>query len=290
MKSLLAIASALLLLQCAKKEADAPPAPAPVSETQPASEPAPPPAAAAQPTATLPTGAPIPASGVLMWLTGDDAAAQAKGGKVQSWTNAAVANVAATPVHPDSLPAAVPNALNGHAVVRFDGTDQMLQTTIDIGPARMPEGTIITVIRSATAAAAPLRKIYGSDNGGYDRAIGLDTRGGERNFALFTGSDCTGYFKLATDTVYVIVDEYSPKEFSGWVNGAATLAKTKAAWSDDALPNMYLGGTGTVYAEYWNGDIAEVIVYGRKLSDSERMQTEDYLAAKYGVTITRPPA
>jgi cytochrome c-type biogenesis protein CcmH/NrfF len=52
---------------------------------------------------------------------------------------------------------------------------------------------------------------------------------------------------------------------------------------------MYLGGTGTSYSEYWNGDIAEVIVYGRTLTDAERTQVEDYMAKKYGITLTRTP-
>jgi hypothetical protein len=50
---------------------------------------------------------------------------------------------------------------------------------------------------------------------------------------------------------------------------------------------MYLGGTGTVFSEYWSGDLAEIIVYARKLSDAERVQVEDYLAQKYGVVMTR---
>jgi hypothetical protein len=53
------------------------------------------------------------------------------------------------------------------------------------------------------------------------------------------------------------------------------------------LPNLYIGGTGTSYHEPWQGDIAEMIVYGRVLTDQERMQVEDYLGAKYGVAINR---
>jgi len=295
MKHLLPVGVALLFLGCAREETVQPPLTTTAVDTQPvaATKPVAVAPVPAQPTATLPTGSPIPATGVLLWLRADDAVASATAGKAQSWQNPLVPQVTARAVRPDSLPAVVADAINGHAVVRFDGTDQMLITSIDIGPARMPEGTVITVFRSATAAASPLRKLYGNDNGGYDRAIGLDERGAGRNFTVFTGSFVAGYFQLTADTNYVVVDEYSPKEFAGWVNGSATLARVSADWQDDALPNMYIGGTGTVYSEYWNGDLAELIVYARKLSDPERMQVEDYLGQKYGVAMTRgssPPS
>jgi hypothetical protein len=290
MKRLMAIALVLSIFGCHKKEEPAPP-PAPVAQTKPVE--APKPAVQPQTGVTLPAGSPIPATGVLLWLTGDDALASAQSSKVQGWQNAGVPNVTAKPAQPDHAPAAAANALNGHATVQFDGTDQMLMTSIDISPARMPEGTVITVFRSKTADKSPLRKVYGDDNGSYDRAIGLDDRAGDKNFTLFSGSGVEGYFNLEADKPYIVVDEYSPKEFSGWVNGNAALTKIPAAWGDkpeDSLPNMYIGGTGTSYSEYWNGDIAEVIVYGRKLTDTERTQVEDYLAKKYGMTLTRGAA
>lgn len=286
MRRVVGIALTLALFGCDKQEETAPP-PQPVTQTKQA--PAPAPVVQPQTAATLPAGSPIPANGVLLWLNGDDALTSATNGKVQTWQNAAVPNVTAKSAKPEQSPAAAANALNGHATVQFDGTDQMLMTSIDISPSRMPEGTVITVFRSKTADKSPLRKVYGDDNGGYDRAVGLDDRG-DKNFTLFTGSGVQGYFNLEVDKPYIVVDEYSPKEFSGWVDGYTALSKIEGSWGDkpeDALPNMYLGGTGTSYSEYWNGDIAEVIVYDRKLTDAERTQVEDYLAKKYGITLTR---
>ena len=74
------------------------------------------------------------------------------------------------------------------------------------------------------------------------------------------------------------------------MNGKKMLDKVAAAWGadpNDALPNLYIGGTGTSYHEPWQGDLAEFIVYARTLTDPERMQVEDYLAKKYGVTVAR---
>lgn len=287
MRYLLLTGLLILSFGCAKKENVEPPAVATETTAAPSTQPPEPAPVPTQTIATLPAGSPIPATGVLLWLSADDAVAGATDGKLRTWQNTLVPGATATAVHADRLPAVVTNALNGHAVIRFDGTDQTLMSTIDIGPARMPEGTIITVFRSTTADASPLRKVYGDDNGGYDRAIGLDDRGGEKNFTLFKGSGVEGYFQLQPDTTYIVVDDFSAKEFSGWVNGNAALTKLAAAWDEDALPNMYIGGTGTVYNEFWSGDIAEIVVYARKLDEAERIQVEDYLAQKYGVTITR---
>ena len=269
MKRIAPLVVLLLVFACAKKEQTA--ETATTTEAPPAVETQPPAptttTAAPQNAIALPADAPIPASGVLLWLKADEPM------------------TGVHPVHPNQAPAVVPNAINGHAVLHFDGTDQMLMSDIDIGPKRMPEGTIISVFRSGTADASPLRKLYGDDNGGYDRAVGLDDRAAKTNYTVFTGNGDDAYFQLAANTTYITVDQYTAKEFTGWVNGAATPSITPANWGEDALPNLYIGGTGTVYQEFWNGDLAEMIVYGRKLTDAERAQVVDYLAKKYGVTL-----
>lgn len=284
-KKLIAISLCLAaLIACKKKEeAPAPPPPPAATQTQPPAKPAPPPQ---QPTVTLAAGSPIPANGVGLWLVADDAKPSADG-KLASWSNSAVAGIIAAADKPELQPVVVPNAVNGHAVVRFDGDQNMLKTNVDISPARMPEATVFAVFNSKTDAAGPLRKLYGDDDGGYDRAAGLDTRGSEgKNYTVFTGGGVQGYFALKANETYVTADQFTKTDFSGWVDGKATLTKVPGTWGE-ALPNLYIGGTGTSYHEPWQGDLAEIIVYGRVLTDQERMQVEDYLGKKYGVTMTR---
>jgi hypothetical protein len=246
-------------------------------------------ASSTQTTVTLPAGAPIPATGVALWLVADDAKGDATG-KLASWSNAAVAGVTATAEKPELEPTVVPKALNGHAVVRFDGEQNMLMTNVDISPARAVDVTVFAVFNSKIDAASPYRKLYGDDNGGYDRAAGLDDRAGEgKNYTVFTGKGVGGYFALKANATYVTADQFTKADFSGWVNGTPGPQKIEANW-DEALPNLYIGGTGTSFHEPWQGDLAEMIVYARTLTDQERMQVEDYLAKKYGVQITRTPA
>jgi hypothetical protein len=276
----------LALAACKKKEVPAPAADtATTSSLAPAPQPEPAPKTATpQPTVTLAAGAPIPAQGVALWLAADDA----QPGKLASWTNSAVAGVTATASKPEEQPEVM--VLKPHNVVRFDGEQNMLMTNVDISPARMPEATIFAVFNSKTDAKTPLRKLYGDDNGGYDRAAGLDDRAENHNYTVFTGNGVNGYFDIKPNENTITSDVFSSNEFNGWVNGKKMADKVAAAWGanpDDALPNLYLGGTGTSYHEPWQGDLAEIIVYGRVLSDQERMQVEDYLAKKYGVTLAR---
>ncbi len=285
MKRLFAAAAVLALFAgCRKHEerASAPPPP-PAPEKSAAA-----PAAARQATVTLSADAPIPPAGVALWLIGDDAAAGAANGKVESWSNPRIPGIAAKAASAEARPSIAAGALNGHAAVSFDGQANMLMTNVDTSPAAMPEATILSVFSSRTAEDSPLRKLYGDDNGDYDRAAGLDNRaGGGKNYTVFAGSSgVVGYFALAADTPYLTADEFSTKDFSGWVNGAPALAKVPAVW-EDALPNLYLGGTGTSYNEFWDGDLAEILVYARLLSDEERMRAEDYLAARYGLKLNR---
>ena len=145
---------------------------------------------------------------------------------------------------------------------------------------------MFVVFNSKTAETSPLRKVYGDDDGSYDRAAGLDNRGGEKNYTVFCGNGVEGYFTLKANETYLAADQFTRTTFSGWVNGKSELKTVAASWAE-ALPDLYIGGTGTVYHEPWQGDVAEFIVYARVLSDQERMQVEDYLAKKYLVTLTR---
>ena len=70
------------------------------------------------------------------------------------------------------------------------------------------------------------------------------------------------------------------------MNGAETVAGV-AVSHGEGLPKFYLGGHGTVFLEPWEGPIAEMLVYGRSLTDEERVKVEDYLAAKYELTLSR---
>ena len=277
----------LLVLACGKKET-------PVSDTT-ASEPqpvdttttAPPPAPVrVTPGVIEVAGAEVPTAGLALWLRADAMVTTGADNAVSAWKSPN--NMQATQTEAGRQPHVYPNAIGGRPALRFDGDDDMLETNLNVNPGVVPDLTVIAVFNSRVAEASPLRKVYGADDGGYDRAAGLDDRAGEgKTYAIFGGGQgVVGYFPLVANQTYVTVDGWGAKAFNGWVNGQKLLDNHEVS-SEESLPHLYLGGTGTVYNEPWAGDIAEVLVYTRALTDPERTGIEDYLAKKYGVTLKR---
>jgi mono/diheme cytochrome c family protein len=50
-----------------------------------------------------------------------------------------------------------------------------------------------------------------------------------------------------------------------------------------------IGTQGDINGEYWNGEIAEILVWDRALTDAERTQVWDYLSNRYGIAKPLPP-
>ena len=279
---------AVVAFACKKKAEPAPAAPpastAPIVATT-----------ATTTTAATPTGtfadvkldsAPVPTSGLQLWLRGDYGVTATEG-KVTSWAVEG-SPLKAEAKDPAEQPSIVANAINGKPAIRFDGDHNMLEVPMSIDAAVVPELTVISVWSSATADKNPLRKLYGADDGGYDRAAGIDDRAADgSNYTVFSGSGgVTGIFTFAANTTNLTIENYANKKLNAWVNGAA--AKSNIAAEYDHMPDhLYIGGTGHAYTESWKGDLAEMLIYKRTLTDDERKKIEDYLGTKYGVKITR---
>jgi len=289
---IVAVCVIALVAACKKNEepAPAPAAPPPAATTSSA----PPPAATTTETApspiTVAANAPVPAYGLVLWLRADSGVTADATGKVSAWAIEG-SPLKATAAKPELQPSLVAADVGGKPAIHFDGEKNMLTTDLDINPSVAPQLTVISVFKSDTDANTPLRKLYGHDDGGYDRAAGLDNRASDPNdnYVLFGGSaDVVGVFALKANTPYLTVDSYddAAKVMNVWVNGAAAKQNVQGQ-HDKGLTQFFIGNTGTVYNENWKGSLSEMLVYARTLTDDERKKVEDYLAAKYGLTLTR---
>src|SRR5262245_8928294 len=229
----------------------------------------------------------VPIEGALLWLKADCGVEAGSDGKVTDWASI-VGSLHAVPDGPIFQPVLEADGLAAQPAVQFDGALNRLDVDLRIDPSAYPELTVVTVFASDTEDDAPLRKLYGADDGGYDRTVGIDPRA-TANYTIFAGAGPSGvidYFTLTADSPYLTVDSYRSGAFDGWVNGAQTLTNVGVAHGA-GLPKFSIGGTGNVFLEPWSGPIAEMLVYGRNLTSDERIKVEDYLAAKYELTMDR---
>jgi hypothetical protein len=233
------------------------------------------------------TEANVPVEGLVLWLAADALVENGPENTVALWRSPN--NMRASQDRDGNRPRVYPNAIGGKPAIRFDGDDDFLETNLNIDPTSMPNVTVVTVFNSRTNETDPHRKVYGADDGDFDRAAGLDDRATEgMNYVIFggAGNGVIPYFRLEANQTYLTVDQYTPEHFNGWVNGQKKIDSHPVDHGRH-LPHLYLGATGTAFPEYWAGDIAEVMVYLRPLIDEERRRVEDYLAVKYGVSLAR---
>lgn len=235
------------------------------------------PPALAQPDAAVPT------TGLLTWLRADAAALTVDAdGFVTRWADRGPAGNDAVPTYDDGA-ATTGGTIGGQPALTFDGDRDMYEMDFSIDPADAPELTVISVVVSDSADESPLRKVYGHDDGGFDRVAGIDPRGPEEcNYGYFggPGNGFQDYFGLQGGETYILSDVWARGAFRGYIDLDAVV--TSPADNGSGLPQTYVGGTGTVFNEFWDGEIAEVLMWNRELGAGELASVQRYLMDRYG--------
>jgi hypothetical protein len=210
---------------------------------------------------------------ILVRLVADD------GFDAARWSDRSGAGNDATQSESSRRPTLVSDAVGSRAAVRFDGEDDVMRVPVDINPDIRPNLTFFIVF-SSEVGDGERRKLFGNDNGGFDRTVGLDSRA-DTNFTYFSGSGVEPITDIEADTYYLATLEFQLDQFSAWMDGGRVV---------DAAPVDH--GTGQDFFEigsdgddsyYWQGDIAELRVYNGALSDSRRSEIEEELASSYGL-------
>jgi len=167
--------------------------------------------------------------------------------------------------------------VNGLPVVQFNGTTHTMSATITTVQTR----TIFAVLRKRTASAAQT-----------DVALALVNL----NCAFFTN---TGFFPTGwifynpataiggTVTNFNVLTLRVASLTSAFccLNGLAGTAFDPSNTYATG-PSLFIGGVDATPLNPMNVDIAEILNYETALSTTDRQAVEDYLGAKYGITIT----
>ncbi len=187
------------------------------------------------------------------------------------------------------------NAFNGHAHVGFNegaDDDELLEIT-GISPHR--SGTLILAFRQDDAAAHDYGPFAAYANG-TDRVAFLSRRFccSSPPMAYYDATSLwrNSSFTTQASTPYVAVwrvDSAAQKvEFQ--VNGTARSSATVTGGLHVPFDRYLVGSTQPSTSERFDGQIAELLFYDRKLTDIERNNVVVELASRYGITVSLPSA
>lgn len=148
----------------------------------------------------------------------------------------------------------------------FDGEDDHVAVPLDIGPERHPELTITAWARAESAE--PIRQVVSHDDGGFDRSVGIDDRGGVDGWSAFagTGSVLGGAPVEVGRWTFLAVVYDAPADTVRL--HVVDRVFTTAGHTGEGLERLRIGSNPT-HDEFFHGAIDEVRFYGRALTREE---------------------
>ncbi len=216
-----------------------------------------------------------------LWLQAD--LTQSNGSSVSLWPDASGLGHDATQLIAGDEPRYYADQLNGHGIVRFDGTQDWLKINALAGTLS-GESTIFAVL--TPEADTDVGYYLSSHLGGSNRLKVGHRVNGELTYDDDVPSLSTGNFLgKATMTAFHV----TPGVVSGLYNGIAGTPWTNPTLTGAdraSIGQEYDGGGGDQEtSNHWKGDLAEMIIFGEGFSTAERNAVETYLNIKYGITI-----
>lgn len=218
---------------------------------------------------------PTQINGCLLWFAADRITGLADGSAVASWADLSGNGNHATQATSGNKPIFKTNIVNGKPVVRFaSASSKFLNLTTPFSNSAL---TFFAVIKATGFADAS--PILSGDTGAFEYRYS-STRVQEliKSFVLNIGASSTA---LSTSAFSLIDASYSSPNYAFRLNGAADGSGSNA--QTPASPIKYLGNDNN--AKYFDGDIAEIIVFDSALSTVNKQIVEAYLAAKYGISV-----
>ncbi len=221
------------------------------------------------------------------------------GGAISTWydlNRQLVSRNTATQSTSTKQPKFYENSINGGIpTIRFDGTSSYLNLDANLFGKMLvlSDYTIFVVEQKKTAFSSfgPFIGSIGGNVGGNNLNIGYNSdtqikvgHGSGQEFT-YTYSGLA-YNNNPIPRIHTLRYFYSSTSASYWLNGGTTAKVTSTALGAlNTFPTPTIGTFLGSVQRYFNGDIAEIIVFTRALRTEERQLIETYLSKKYGITL-----
>ena len=213
--------------------------------------------------------------GLRLHLKADAGAVNTAQGTLATWQDQSGKGNHAVQGTSSAQPTLVANALNGRPVVRFDGSEwNRLSLNLPDMMSGATAGEAFVVLKS-TAAAGTCRSLWSLSSGDssyYPYYYGLIYESFGRWSSVQFGP------RVALDQAQIYNVAASATEWTARQNG---LMVGRDAGGAVAFPSNPVLGRARSGGSSFQGDIAEVVVYDRVLTDAEREAVHVYLTMKY---------
>ncbi len=230
----------------------------------------------------------LPVAGAVLWLDASQITGLSDGAAITTWPDMSGNGYNATQTGASTLkPTYKTGIANGKPIARFDGGD-FLVLGVPVGINFAPtDGYSLFVVAKSTASIGYIISKFNSTQASPFAALWDNTTiyGGFPYSTNATGGTRSnpGGFSIAS-----IVTPATSGNGALRVNGGASASLTRGSTDITANGIDFLVGArrstaNTGSATYFNGDMAEIIIYASALSDANRQAIEAYLAAKYAI-------
>ncbi len=217
---------------------------------------------------------PTQVPGIRLWLDAGRSGLDV-GTSVSTWGDFSGSGIHAVQGTPAAKPTIQVGA-GGRNVVRFDGVDDYIQTA-NFGPAISVPLTIFLVWKSTSfPSGAHVIMANSSANN-----FGFHNDGTSVRRAYLMNGGVVDTYAVSTNDYCIMDLLWNGTGSSYRTNNSAVISASGVGTVDSTLEGLVLGRTDTAYN--WPGDLAEVIVYDRTLTEPEHASVARYLGTKYAI-------
>lgn len=217
---------------------------------------------------------------LVLWLRADTGTTKDSSDLLSEWEDLSGQGNHATQGNSANQPVWKSSSVVNQPVVEWDGSSDHMGGSLTSGG----EITVIAVAETDTTATG-MRRIFNNE---YNVFFGMMT--GEFATWFGTGSSWNDVLSHGNDAGFVVnsfailssVNDGLDTAYMGSVVVGERLS-SMAGFSDGYVLGRYQGGS-----EYWDGEVAEILVYDRALSREELHDAHLYLAGRYGISIAVP--
>jgi len=226
---------------------------------------------------------PLSIPGCFLWLdSADTASVVLSGSNITQWndkSNSGYNFTSTSGYYP-----AFGTMANGKTAINFNGSKRMTNYSM-----LMPTNySIFAIGYRPTGQANDYSRMINGTNGTTDTFLLFGSGSSGTNFAAFTGNGTNAWNDVADASPACNVNSLCLMEMTNnnsslttYFNGSQLNTKTGTTFPYNGLA---LGAfTASGGGQYWNGYIAEILMFNSVLSGTQRQQIEGYLTSKWGI-------